>query len=197
MIKKDIPSSRQPPPLKRWQEWLMLSLTEGLRYAELSLWIFCTQQGFLDQRAVLLSVMGLTTIAGKGICNWWLFSMHLQCVYHLASLAWPLPPLCWWTRLPVLLPSHYRHRPRGTAKPLRGEACDLGHNTVLVCGNTLVNVWKSHITFSRMSKPIVSLIMDDSNWLSCSDLHSNICAWKLSLYVHLNLKKCKFLLCQK
>lgn len=53
---------------------------------------FLSSAGFLDHRATLLAVMGLTKIAGNGICNWSLFSMHLRPAYPLASLACPLPP---------------------------------------------------------------------------------------------------------
>lgn len=54
---------------------------------------FLCSAGFLDHRiTILLAVMGLTKIAGNGICNWRLFSMHLKPAYPLPSLACPLPP---------------------------------------------------------------------------------------------------------
>lgn len=80
---------------------------------------FLCSAGFLDHRAILLAVMGLTKNAGNGICNWFIFSMHLRPAYHLASLAGPLPLALWvnpgWlspcplitTSGPEVLPGHW------------------------------------------------------------------------------------------
>lgn len=64
----------------------------------------------------------------------------LVCISGLYIL-WPLllapPGLCSMCepRLPVPLPSHYRHKPRGAAKALRGEACGSGNNAASASSN--------------------------------------------------------------
>lgn len=86
---------------------------------------FLCSAGFLDHRAILLAVMGLTKNAGNEICNWCLFSMQRRPAYPLASLACPLPPAPWvnpgclspcpliTTTGPGVLPGHWEVKQLG------------------------------------------------------------------------------------
>lgn len=127
-------------PRKRWREQLMLRYAvfdRGIKICTTLPLGFLCSAGFLDHRVIILAVMDLTKIAANGICAWCLFSMHLRLVYPLASFACPPPGLCSMCepRLPVPLPSHYRHKPRGAAKALRGEACGSGNNAASASSN--------------------------------------------------------------
>lgn len=141
---------------------------------------FLCSAGFLDHRAILLTVMGLTKNAGSGIRNWCLLSMHLRPAYPLASLPCPLPPAPWvnpiclspcpliTTASPGVLPGHW-------------EVKQLGQGTVLFLLMVTPGIWLKIPHYIFMDEQIwcsLLLTMDDGNWLSLSALHKIICVYQ-------------------
>lgn len=101
---KEIPSSCQPSPNYRWQEQLMFrcaAFDRGIKICRTLPLDFLCSAGFLDHRAILLAVMGLTKNACNGICNWCLFQYASQaCIsFGLPCLPpAPCPLLHMWTQ---------------------------------------------------------------------------------------------------
>lgn len=151
-------------------------LTEGIKICRTPPLDCLCSAWFLDHRAIILAVMGLTKNSGNGICNWCLFSMHLRPAYPFALPCLPPAPCSMGEpRLPVPLPSHYHCRPRGAARALRGEAAVSGCNAGFACSDTRYMVKSSFSWVSKRNAVCLPLIMDDENWLSFSALHKIIC----------------------
>lgn len=113
---------------------------------------FWAQQGFLDHRAILLAVMGLTRNAGNGICNWCLFSMHLMAGVSF-GLPWlaPCPLLRGWTQaacpLALSLPP-----PGPGVLPGHWEVKQLGQGTVPFLLALTPGIWFKKLAFSWAGK---------------------------------------------
>lgn len=137
---------------------------------------FLCSAGFLDHRAILLAVMGLTKNAGNGICNGLIFSMHLRPAYPLASLAWPLP-LALWLNPGCLSPCPLITTADPRVLPGHWEVKLLGQDTLLsllaVKPRYMVEN-HAHIFMDEQTLCCLLLIMDDENWLNCSALHKSI-----------------------
>lgn len=154
---------------------------------------FLCSAGFLDHRAILLAVMGLTENAGNGICNWCLFSMHLRPAYPLAFLACPLPPAP-WVNPGCLSPCPLITTTGPGVLPAHCEVKQLGQGTVRCLQWPLYDMVKNH-TFHSHFHGWANLMRSCywlwmmKIWLSFSALNKIICVYAQGNCIHVQLKR--------
>lgn len=144
---------------------------------------FLNSAGFLDQRAILLAVMGLTKNAGNGICNWCLFSMQHRSAYPFGlSCLPPLPLLHGWSKaafpLALSLPLQAQGYNQGT-----WEVKQLGQGTILfLLAMTPKYMVKKHTSpFSKLNAVCYWSWMMTIDWASlfaCKYLFIPVQLWR-------------------
>lgn len=142
---------------------------------------FCVLSRVLDQRAVLLGLMGLTKIASNWICNSWLFSMQPtpSTSSDLSCLA-PRLQFHWWTACPFA-PSLPRHSTGCCHSTRSRRSCVWAH--LCFCMR-----WSNHTSFPWMSTPNTAsywLMMVKINWNVLPCIALSVVAYALRVPVWL------------